>query len=208
MVGNALSEAPEDRRDLPGARVQLEQSARLFDDVGDRHYALIARHNQAWIVGELGDREAEDRLHRETLEIAREIGNESIEADSLAQLGMAARDEGRLDEAVELLQEAIRIDHRRGMTSNLATQLGRLASVHVRARRWALAAKLVAAARALTEGLGAEMTWWSKRRNDETLDLLRASGVDADELQGWLDGGRVMSVDEVVELATSDRGPR
>jgi len=201
MVGNALAEAHGELRDLPAARARLEESARLFDEVGDRHYALIARHNRAWIVGELGDPASEERLHREALDIAREIGNEGIEADSLAQLAMAARDAGRFDEAVALLRDSIRIDHRRGMTSAVATQLGRLSSVHVRAGRPDLAAQLVAASGGLTEALGADMPWWSQRRSAETLELLRGAGLAPSELDELLARGRALSVDAAVELA-------
>jgi tetratricopeptide (TPR) repeat protein len=203
MMGNCLAEARDDSRDLVGAQKHLAESAALFEKIGDRYYALIATNNQAWIVGELGDREGEDRLHQESLAIAREIGNAGIEADSLAQLGMSARDDGRLDDAVALLRESITIDHRRGMAANIATNLGRLASVLVRRGDALGAARLLAVEQAVLDQQGAEMPWWAKRRNDETLDLIREH-LDPVAIERASSEGRSLSVDNAVALALGE----
>jgi predicted ATPase/class 3 adenylate cyclase len=204
MIGNSLSELHDESRDLPAARDWLAESARLFKALGDRHYGLMAQHNQAWITGELGDRDAEQRLHEDDLVVAREIGNEAIEADSLAQLGMAARDDGRLEDAIELLREAIRIDHRRGMTLNVATQLGRLSSILVRAGEHRLSAILLGASEALIGHLGAELPWWVVRRDAETVELLEAAGFRGPELDEARIDGEARTVDDAVALALGE----
>lgn len=204
MMGNSLCELHDESRDLPAARDWLAESARLFKQIGDRHYGLIAQHNQTWITGELGDRIEEERLNREDLALAREIGNEAIEADALAQLGMGARDEGRLNEAVALLRAAIRIDQRRGMTLNVTQQLGRLSSVQVRAGEHRLAAMLLGASEAFTGQLGSEPAWWAVRRDAETVELMQADGFHGAQLDDALADGRALSVDEAVALALGE----
>jgi len=200
MIGNSLAEAPEETRDLAGARDRLEESAGLFDEIGDEHYALIARHNQAWITGDLGDVEGERRLHEASLVKARAIGSQGIEAEALAQLGMLARDDGRLGEAAALIRQAIRLEHQRGMVLNLATQLGRLGSVLVRGGEFAVALKLVASSEALTGSLGGDPAWWASGRNIETMELVR-SQLDPAEVERLDAEGRALTLDEAVALA-------
>jgi tetratricopeptide (TPR) repeat protein len=204
MIGNSLAEAEGEERDLDGALTHHKEAARLFADIGDRHYELICRSNQAWITGDLGDPEAERRLHQENLAIAREIGNTGIEADALAQLSMFLRDDGALDEALDHISEAIRIDHRRRMDLGTATQLGRLGSILVRHGDARRAAVLVAASEALIEQLGADPGWWAHRRDQETLELARTAGVDAEELERALTEGRALSIHEAVRLALGE----
>jgi predicted ATPase len=205
MLGNCYSEARDERRDLVRARDYLAESASLFDVVGDRYYALIATNNRAWIVGELGDPAEEKRLHEESLELAREIGNAAIESDALAQLGMAARDDGDLDEAAELLRQSLAIDHRRGMTVNVATNLGRLASVLARQGHLLAAARLLGAEQALTEQQGADLPWWAERRRAETLGQLEER-LGSAAVQRALAEGSSLSVDDAVAVATNLTG--
>jgi predicted ATPase/class 3 adenylate cyclase len=201
MIGNALSDLPEGERDFHGALEHLAEAARLFEENGDRHYGLIAHHNQGWIRGELGDAEAEKRIHEEDLAVAREIGNQPIEADCLSQLGMFARDEGRLDEAVDLVREALRLDHGRGLVGHAVTHISRLASIYARSGKPVLSAQLQAASEALLESLGSALPWWGVRRHAETLELLRAQGLDGDRLDSALAHGRTLSFEEAVRLA-------
>jgi predicted ATPase/class 3 adenylate cyclase len=203
MLGNCLAEARDESRDLVAAKEHLAESAALFDKIGDRFYALMANHNQSWIAGELGDRALEKRLHERSLVVAREIGNAGIEADALAQLGMAARDEGDLDGAVRLLQQALAIDHRRGMTVNLATNIGRLASVLVRRGDAFDAARLLAFEKAVTEQQGADMPWWAMRRREETLAML-GERLDPAAIDRATAEGRSLSLDDAMAVALAD----
>ncbi|HEV8054651.1 MAG TPA: hypothetical protein VGP30_07460, partial [Candidatus Limnocylindrales bacterium] len=203
MIGNSLAEADGESRDLVASRPRLEESVRLFRELGDQHYALIANLNLAWVTGDLGDVAGERRLHEQNLITARSIGNAGIEAETLAQMGMLARDDGRLDEAAAMVREAVRIDHRRGMVLNLATQLGRLSSVLVRLGHPTTAGRLIASSQALTEQVGADVAWWARRRNDETISMIR-SKLDNDAAERAFSDGRLLTVDEAVALALDD----
>ena len=91
--------------------------------------ALIAGSNLAWVTGDLGDRDQEGTLHEAILRLARELRNERMEATALAHLALMVRDEGRLGDAMTMIREAIRIEHRRGNILEIAVNFGRLASI-------------------------------------------------------------------------------
>ncbi len=201
MIGNSVGESQDDDRDLRLALERLVEAAARFDEIGDRHYGLIAHHNQAWILGELGETSTEQQLHEQDLETARELGNAAIEADALSQLGMFARDDGRFDLATDLLRQAIRIDNDRGAAGHVMTHVSRIASVFARADERPTAAMMVAAVESLTAELGGRLSWWNQRRQVETLELLRSSGFDGDELEAALREGRSMTLEQVVALA-------
>jgi len=137
------------------------------------------------------------------LAAARDIGHEGIEADALAQLGMAARDEGRLDDASEMLREAIRIDYRRGAVSNVATNLGRLASIRMDQEHLFLAARLLGAQEGLLAHLGSKPFWWVTERREEA-ERLMAERIGRALLSEELAAGRALSLEEAVELALRD----
>ena len=199
MIGNALAEA----EDVEGGVPYIEESARLFEGLGDTHYALIANGNLGWMVDALGDVQRAQAIHHTTIRMARQQGNIGMQAEALAQLAMIARDHGELEDATSKLRESIRLDHRRGNTLALAINLGRLSSVLCRAGdplTATAAARLLAASETLTEQLGADVPWWAGQRNAETLELLRGR-LDAASLEQALEEGRRLTMDEAVALA-------
>jgi predicted ATPase/class 3 adenylate cyclase/predicted negative regulator of RcsB-dependent stress response len=209
MIGNAIGEGGE----VAKARPFLDESVRLFRELGDELYVMIASVNLAWVTGELGDHEAERRIHNENLRRARSLGNRRIEATSLSQLALFARDEGRLRDAAAMLREAIGIEHDLGAVLELAISLGRLASVLALAGTADKAARLVSSSEALAENLGAGVPWWARKRNEETLATIRTQ-LDEPAAAEALARGRALTVDEAVSLAldadpaTARRGGR
>jgi hypothetical protein len=77
------------------ARPLLEESVRLFHELGDEDYSLLATVNLAWAHAELGDRKRARLLHEENLERARQLSNARVEAMTLAQLALLAREDGK-----------------------------------------------------------------------------------------------------------------
>jgi tetratricopeptide (TPR) repeat protein len=198
MVANALAEGDA----LADAQPVFEESIRLFRELGDDHYVLIASSNLAWVAGDLGDRDRERALLEDNLRLARDLGNERMEAGTLASLAMMVRDEGRLEEATAMLREAIRIEHRRGNLLELAIDLGRLASVVTLAGAAASAASLLASSESLTQQIGASVPFWAGDRNEKTLASIRTQLNEAAVAEA-LEEGRSLTVDEAVALALS-----
>jgi hypothetical protein len=139
-------------------------------------------------------------LLEDNLLLARDLGNERMEAGTLASLAIMVRDEGRFEEATAMLREAIRIEHRRGNLLELAIDLGRLASVLTLAGAAATAASLVASSESLTEQVGASVPFWAGERNAKTLGSVRTQ-IDEAALAEALEDGRKLTFDEAVALA-------
>jgi tetratricopeptide (TPR) repeat protein len=199
IVGGATAEG----RDLAGAKPVLEESIRLFDELGDEHYALLATWNLAWVAGDLGDGEAERQLNEDILRRARATGQERMESAALAQLAMSRRDEGRLEDAESMIRRAIGIEHNRGNVLDVALDVGRLASVLARTDRAEVAIRLLSSSEALIEGLGASSPFWAEKRNEETLAIIREQIDETAFAEAWEEGQK-LTVDEAVELALSD----
>jgi predicted ATPase/class 3 adenylate cyclase len=196
MIGNALAEGG----DVAGARPMFDESVRRFRELDDELYVLIASVNLAWVTGELGDHRAERAIHEENLRRARALGNRRIEAQSLAQLAIFVRDEGRLQDAGQMLREAIRLHRDLGAVLELAVDLGRLASVLAVAGSVGAAAELLSSSQALTDKLGAGVTWWASRRNAQTLATIRTQ-LDEAGVAEASERGRALTVEEAVSLA-------
>ena len=92
-------------------------------------------------------------------------------ARSLGQLAQHARDEGRVEDAISMLQESLRIlrdlDDRLGIADDLA----RLARTLAVAGRAETAIRLVSCSDALYEETGRSVPSWTAKRNEETLTV-------------------------------------
>jgi tetratricopeptide (TPR) repeat protein len=196
MIGNSLGEA----NDVAGARPFLQESMEVFERLGDELYTLVAMSNLAWVTDELGDKPRARVLDEAVLGRARAIGNQRMEAGAIVSLAFVARDEGRLDEAVSMFREGIRINHDRGQTLDLAIDFGRLASTLVLIGRAQDAGRLLGASDALADSLGITRAWWDVKRNEETVAALREVLGEAGLAAATAEGRR-LSPDEAVALA-------
>ena len=107
LLGLGLAYAGESA--WPEAQRNFEESVRLFEELGDEHEAMQSARRLAWSYEELGDLDRARRLHEHNVRRARETGDEFIEARSLAVLATYALDEGRIDEAIPMLERSDRI---------------------------------------------------------------------------------------------------
>ena len=103
MLGNAFMNDDPNR-----ARQLLEASARAFRTLGDHHSMLLVRRALATIAAQ-HDRKRARALYEDNLRIARETANPRIEASTLGALATIAVDEGRLDDALAMLEESLRL---------------------------------------------------------------------------------------------------
>jgi hypothetical protein len=108
-------------------------------------------------------------------------------------------DDGRLDDAVSLLRESHRIHRDLGDPVGVARGLCRAAKVLASIGRAETAARLLAAAEALHEELGAEMRPWLAEMNQETLTAIRTRLEGADFAETW-EHGRALMPDEAIAL--------
>jgi tetratricopeptide (TPR) repeat protein len=100
-----LAGSAHQKRDFDVADPAYDESLRLFVSVGDRRGVASVRTRLAYRAATLGDLALARRLLKESQKDAHGRWP-LIDAQNTSLLGQLARDEGRLDEAEELLQRA------------------------------------------------------------------------------------------------------
>jgi len=185
--------------DWPRAQELFWESVQGFQALGDEHYELRAARAHAWAYYEGGDLERARELNEELLPRARAAQHEFAEATALAQLADIAVDEGRVADAVSLLNESHRIYRELNSLVDIAAGVGRYASALALAGRAALAAQALSSSTAIMEEIGAAPPWFT-RASEKTLAVIHAQLDDAAFADAW-DQGRALNGDEAVALA-------
>ena len=195
-----LGHAAAEEGDFAKAQQLFAESVRLFGELGDHHYTLLATSNLACVLRDLGELERARALHEDNLRRARALHDESMEAESLGGLAEYAVDEGRVEDAISMLKESYRIYRDLGHMSEIAVVLGRFAAAVAREGRAGAAARLLSSSEALTEEIGAAVAWWVATRNERTLITIRTQLDEAAVAEAW-EQGRALTADEAVALA-------
>jgi predicted ATPase/class 3 adenylate cyclase len=198
VKNRADESAPFYRAALP----YLEQSLELFDELGDEHYALLARYQRSYVQIELGDGESGRIEREEILRRARAVGDEYVEALALGGLVRFAFDEDRHDDALLMLRELIVMWRRLGDLRRVAVILGRLAYPLAQLQRPEAATQLLARSLGLFEETGASVPWTAVE-NEETLAVIRTQLDQAAFDAAW-ERGRALTVDDAIALALAE----
>jgi tetratricopeptide (TPR) repeat protein len=196
MLGSAFMDDDPAR-----ARQLLEESARTFLQLGDHHSMLLVRRNLAGIAVRF-DGERARGLYEDNLRVARETGNPRIEASTLGALATIAVDDGRLDDALGMLQESLRLHLGLGDLLDTAVDLCRAAAALSRARKPRAAVPILASFDGFRRDVGVRGAGLAEM-NDETLAATRAQ-LSADEFAEAWEQGRQLTPDEALELALSE----
>jgi predicted ATPase/class 3 adenylate cyclase len=187
------------------ARPRLEESSRLFEELGDRYHVLRARQRLAWVYEGLGDLGRARELHEQNVREAREAGDRYAEARSLSVLATYSLEAGEVEGVVEKLEAAHRL-HRQGTNMpdryNGAVMLCRFARALALRDEPAAAARLLSAWEAAFEELGADPGGenWITEMNEPTRASIAAS-LGEEAAAAEVAAGRKLSVDEAVALA-------
>ncbi len=195
----SLAMAATEEGDWARALPLFKESLGRFRELHDAHYALVAADGVAWMSGMLGDGEARRRGHEEVLRDARAQGDWAIATSELEQLSQFHRDDGRIDDALAMLREALSIKRDLDMPDLIVESLCRFADTLARGERAHTAAIILGATQALREEIGGGFAWVAAM-NDETFARLRAQ-LDADALADALEQGSRLTDAEAIELA-------
>ena len=195
-----LAQAVADEGDFVRAQQLHEESARLFAELGDEHFALLATRMLAWMYYELGDRERARALHEDNLGRARALHSRPLESTTLGALASYAVEEGRVEDALSMATETLRIDCDLGDRHGIAVALCRCAGALAIAGKARPAAMLLASSEALHEEIGANVLPYLASGNEQTLATIRTQ-LDETALAEALERGQMLTVDEAVALA-------
>ncbi len=195
-----LASGVADLREFARAKQLFAESGRRFREVGDTYWALFATRMVAWMLDELGDRKGASKLHEANLERIRGSGYRGLEATTVGALASYAAEEGRVEDALALSAETLRLSLELGDRSGVAHQLCRCAAALAAAGRVETATQLLACSEALHEELGTTMLPHLVVENAKTLAKIH-SALDGAALAGARDQGRKLSADEAVAIA-------
>ena len=178
----------------------LDDVIPVLRNLGAWELAIPANRTRAWMYEELGDMDRFWQLTEENLEHSRAHAHRRIEARSLGALAEKATNEGRFDDARELLVQSLRIDRELGNVLFMCINLVRFAVADAREGRPQLAAQLISCAVAVIDERGFSLESWMTREVDEATAAARAQLDDASFEAAWEEGART-SLDEAVALA-------
>jgi len=207
LLGHAAADQDEPER----AKQLFEEAAEAFRDLGDRHQWLLATRLIAWMYDTLGDRTRARATHEENLARARALGNAPIMATTLGALSSYAADEGRVEDAVSLAAESVRLYRDLGDAGGIAIELCRCADVTALMGRPNVAVRLLGSSEALREDIGLSVRPWLGSEIQRTLARVRDELDESTFALEW-DRGRKLTSDAAVALAlaalrTESSGP-
>ncbi|MEX0825226.1 MAG: adenylate/guanylate cyclase domain-containing protein [Acidimicrobiia bacterium] len=186
---------PESAEGLP----LLEESARLFESLGDEHYIMLVNNSLAWAYGDLGDLARERALMEENLVRARAAGNRRMELDPLSSLATHALREERFADAYAMLRESVRLTLELNEPLTLAAILMQIAEILAAEGHATTATRLLSSAEAIRERTGGSREYLIARR-DRTLAAVRVRLDDAAFTAAW-EQGRTLTVEQTIDLA-------
>ncbi|CAN5576009.1 hypothetical protein BH23CHL7_BH23CHL7_10850 [soil metagenome] len=207
-VANALfilGATANDRAEFEEGRHHLEQCLPLFEALHDNHYILLTIFQLAWSYDELGDAERGREMDLELLRRARAVGNRRMEATGLDVVAGWAIDDGRADEALAMLRQALRTHREMNLPEQVLDSLSRVSRAHAAADRHALSLRLLAAALALYESMGLDVPGHVARRNERLLPTLKRA-LDPEVFARISEEGRQLSLEEAVDMALAESG--
>ena len=185
--------------DWANAQPLFEESLRAFRELGDEHYSLLSTDGLAWISRELGDTERSRALHEDVLHRARAQSDEIVVAVQLFQLATLAFDDGRVQDALAMLKEALGINRDHDMPEGIVENLCIFAKFLAAEGRAEMAVRLMSRAEVLRDEIGGVSSWVAEM-NEKTLAIIRAQLDDAALAEAW-EQGQALTVDEAVALA-------
>lgn len=181
------------------AKPLYEESLAAFRELGDEHYTLLATDGLAWVYGQLGDPDRRRALHEDVLRRARLQSDEGVVALQLDQLMKFALDEGRVQDALEMLKESLRIKCDLDMPGGIAESLCLFAEVLAAEGRAATAARLLSRADALRDEIGGGPSWVGET-TEKTLSVIQAQLDEEAFGEAW-EQGRALTLEDAVALA-------
>jgi predicted ATPase/class 3 adenylate cyclase/DNA-binding XRE family transcriptional regulator len=183
------------------AETQLEQARALAHASGDPRTARQALTNLGRVASDQGDLERAEALYTESLALARELGDRDHLALCLNNLGDVARRRGELSQSEGLLRGALAVYWELRDPRRCAMVLESLAeTAGAEARQGERVARLLGAATALREAIGAPLTVSSQEELAQAVAAARAA-LGEEAWAAAFAAGKVLSMEQAIALA-------
>jgi non-specific serine/threonine protein kinase len=189
--------------DMDAADRLAREAWELLAAVGDRVGVVRALQTISGIALERGDREAARPLLEERLAISRELGDPDFLVHALGALGHLARDEGDYPRAHSYYTESLSLRHQAGFAMATAQSLEDLGSLAGRMQQPERAIRLLGAAEAFCESLGAHPPVAIAAEYEHALTAGRAALGETAFAAVWAEG-RAMALDRAVDYALQE----
>jgi ATP/maltotriose-dependent transcriptional regulator MalT len=189
-----------DQGDTARAVALLQESLALLRELGDARGIASALHNLAAVTRDGGEWQRAAELHAESLALWRELGDRWGVAASLHDLARATARLGDGPRAAALLGEGLALFAELGVRQGTAACLEGLAAVACDAERPLDAARLLGAAEAVREVIGAPLP----ARDRQDLARIVAQARNASKTGTFREAwrvGRALSAEETSALA-------
>jgi tetratricopeptide (TPR) repeat protein len=195
----SLGTVAAEQGDRDRARALSEQAATIYGQAGDRRGRALAVSNLGAIALEEADFSRAKSLSEEAYALFEELSDGEGKAFALVNQGYAELAEGSYGRALEHLRESVRGLAELGFQDVIGYCFEGLAAVYAFQGRAKAAARLLGAAEALRERLGAELAPAERATHDETVAAVR-SALGGSFAAEW-EEGRSMSLDRAVAYA-------
>jgi predicted ATPase/DNA-binding SARP family transcriptional activator len=198
----SLAEATAKDGDLDAAWSLCVEARPLFEELGEPVGLAGTLEWLASIASQRGDRRAARPLLEERLATCRALGESELLIHALGGMGHLERDEGDYARARALYQESLLLRRKLGHQLALAQSLEDLAALAGRERQWERAVRLLGAAEAFCETLGAQPPVAVVQEYERTVAESRAALGEAGFAAAWAEG-RTLSLEEAMAYALS-----
>jgi len=190
----ALGIVANERRDYERSLTIFQESLDEFRRLGDDHGTLLGLQTVSFASLRMGETERAWELRRQIAPLARETGNPRMLGVGLRFEAMIARDEGRLDDAVALLDEAHQIHHDHADIREISWDLLEAANILEVVNHASEAAQVLSQSQFLRNDRGIAIGWMDEETSSLS-DVLRSRLGDTAFQAAW-ERGRVLDYDE------------
>jgi predicted ATPase/class 3 adenylate cyclase len=204
MVLNNLGAMARDQGDNVRAAALYEESLAMAREIGDTWSIAMILGNLGEVACDQGDYERAVALCDESLSLFRDLGEERGMAHALTYLGVVARERGDDERALALYKESLTLWRHVGEQSGIAMCLEGLAGAACALAYAVHAARLLGAAAALRERIGAPVPPADQPDYERTVMGVRSTLGHA-FLPVW-EVGQALPLDQVLNEALTIEG--
>jgi tetratricopeptide (TPR) repeat protein len=182
----------------------LRDARRRLDSAGDRWGAVLAMNGLLWGLQTTGQLADSDDEYRATLAEAEALGSPHEIGMAQSNLGRYYVYRGQAGEALPHLQEWLECLVRMRHKGTLPSAFEAIAEAAMLLGDPERAVRLLSAARALRDEIGAVHRATAKERTDENVARLESELAESEFRAAWTDGER-MTIDEALAVARVSR---